>query len=94
MHEVFMDKQQILLRFEQEAAGSAHCEPFSLAALFAECLSGLADRLTEEEFEQMTQIGTAIFQYGVSQSTKSIPVDDLLPASEWWARKIKCSLYH
>ena len=88
-----MDTQQILLRCEKEAAGAAHCESFSLASLFAHCLSMISERLTEDELEQFIRIGAGIYQCAVRENGKSVPVDDLLPASECWGRKIDGSLY-
>jgi hypothetical protein len=88
-----MDKQHILSRFEKEAAALENCDPFSLASLFAERLSMLSDRLTEDEFEELIRIGAGIFQYGIRECGESIPVDDLLPAKEVLARKIKSSIY-
>ncbi|MDQ9170370.1 hypothetical protein Q8A64_08090 [Oxalobacteraceae bacterium R-40] len=88
-----MDKQHILSRFEKEAAALAHCDPFSLASLFAERLSRLSDRLTEDEFEELISIGAGIFHCGIREFGESVPVEDLLPASEVLARKIKSSIY-
>ena len=88
-----MDKQQILFLFEKEADISSRCDPFSLASMFAECMSSLSDRLTEEEVVKLIRVGAGIYHYGVREYGKGAPIDDLLPASECWAKKIKNSIY-
>ncbi len=88
-----MDKQQILFLFEKEADISSHCDPFSLASMFAECMSSLSDRLTEEEVDKLIRVGAGIYHCGVREYGKSVPIDDLLPASECWTKAIKSSIY-
>jgi hypothetical protein len=88
-----MNSQEILLRFEKEASTSAHCDPFSLASLFAECVSELSGKLSKDEFEQLILVGAGIYHCGIREYGKDVPVDDLLPARECVARKIKSSLY-
>jgi hypothetical protein len=88
-----MNSQDILLRFEKEASALAHCDPFSLASLFAECVSELSEKLSKDEFEQLISVGAGIYHCGKREYGKDVPVDDLLPARECVTRKIKSSLY-
>lgn len=90
---IFMNSQEILLRFEKEAAALGHCDPFSLASLFAQCMSELSEKLSNDEFEQLILIGAGIYHCGTREYGKDVPVDDLLPACESVSRKIKSSLY-
>ncbi|MGV3742114.1 MAG: hypothetical protein ACO1NO_07380 [Burkholderiaceae bacterium] len=88
-----MDKQKILFLFQKEADISSQCDPFSLASMFAECMSSLSDRLTDEELDKLIRVGAGIYHCGVREYGKGVPVEDLLPASECWEQKIKSSLY-
>jgi hypothetical protein len=88
-----MDKQEILFLFEKQAATSIHCDAFSLASAFAECLGALSERLSQDELEHLIRIGSGIYECGVRECGKGVPVEDLLPASECWAKKIGSSLY-
>ena len=93
MKRATMDKQQIFFLFEKEADISSQCDPFSLASMFAECISSLSDRITEEELDKLIRVGAGIYQCGLREYGKGVPFDDLLPASECWAKKIKSSMY-
>lgn len=88
-----MDKQELLMLFEKQASSSSHCDPFSLASAYAETLSEIAGRLSQEEVKRLIQIGAGIYECGIRESGRGIPPEDLLPASECWASKIKSSIY-
>jgi hypothetical protein len=79
-----MDKYQIMALMMREDHQVLHTDLYSISALMAERLAGIADRLSDSEMDTFIDIGAAVYRAGLSEFGTSVPVEDLFPASENW----------
>ena len=79
-----MTKQEILSQMMREEHGVINVNFYSLAALFAEKLAALGDRLDKDELNVFIGIGAKIYRKGRAEFHEDVPVEDMFPMGEDW----------
>jgi hypothetical protein len=79
-----MTKQEILSQMMREEHDVIHINFYSLAALLAEKLAALGDRLDEDELNVFIGIGAKIYRQGRTEFHEDVPVEDMFPMGEDW----------
>ena len=79
-----MTKQEMLSQMMREEHDVIDINFYSLAALFAEKLAALGDRLDEDELDVFIGIGATIYRQGRTEFHEDVPVEDMFPMGEDW----------
>jgi hypothetical protein len=79
-----MTRQEILSQMMREKHDVIDIKFYSLAALFAEKLAALGDRLNEDELNVFIGIGATIYRQGRTEFHEDVPVEDMFPMGEDW----------
>jgi hypothetical protein len=79
-----MTKQKILSQMMRKEHEVIDINFYSLAALFAEKLAALGDRLDEDELNVFIEIGAKIYRQGRTEFHENVPVEDMFPIGEDW----------
>jgi hypothetical protein len=79
-----MNKYQIVALMMRAEHQVIDTDPFSLAAMLAEQLAKVSDRLNEQEMDRFVKIGAAVYRAGLTEFGSGVPVEDLFPANENW----------
>jgi hypothetical protein len=81
---MLMTKQEMLSLMMRSDRRSIDTDLYSLAALFAERLALVADKLTADEIDAFIDIGAALYSHGKAEFGESVPVEDMFPARDDW----------
>jgi hypothetical protein len=79
-----MTKQEILSQMMRQEHNAIDTNFYSLAALFAEKLEALGNRLDEAELTVFIEIGAAMYRHGHSEFRDTVPVEDMFPMGDDW----------
>jgi hypothetical protein len=82
-----MNRHQILSLMMRKEHQVIDANLYSVAALMAERLAQVSDKLIEAETYDFIHIGAAIYRHGVNEFGAGILVDDLFPAEQDWMSK-------
>lgn len=79
-----MNKYEIMSLMMRGENQRIHADLYSIAALLAEQLAKVSDKLSAQEIDRFIQIGGAVYHAGVNEFGAAVPVEDLFPAEENW----------
>lgn len=78
-----MDKYQILALM-MRAENQFDADMFTLAAMLAEQIETVSERLSDQDVARLIQVGGALYRLGVEKYGAAVELEDLFPACENW----------